>query len=387
EREGRHIVLSQRVFRYLQDGTDQEPRWHVPIFVRAGTKSGVLQKTLLLTEGEQRVELPDTEWVAVNAGGHGYYRVRYSADLIGALKQGLQTHLSAVERFGLVSDSWAATLAGLTPLADYIALLELFRDERDLNVWNAMILSSYQLIRILDEVQRVALQKRIQPLFNSAVERLTWSAQAGESDLQKQLRGELINALGVACEDRPCQKRAYELYADYENNPAAIERNLVPALVSIIAHTGGAGEFDKFCGKFKNAKTPQEETRYLFALAAFRRPELIEKTLNMTINGEVRTQNAPYLMRGVLLNRDARDKAWSFMKSHWGEMTRLYPDNSIPRMCEGIIGLVTPELEADVKDFFAKHLVKQGTKQMEQHLERLRIAVASQQRWRAAPGF
>jgi hypothetical protein len=51
-------------------------------------------------------------------------------------------------------------------------------------------------------------------------------------------------------------------------------------------------------------------------------------------------------------------------------------------MCEGIIGLVSPELEADVKQFFTQHPVKQGAKQIEQHLERLRIAVASQARWK-----
>ena len=65
-------------------------------------------------------------------------------------------------------------------------------------------------------------------------------------------------------------------------------------------------------------------------------------------------------------------------------MLRQYPDNSIPRMCEGIIGLVTAELEADVNSFFAKHPVKQGSKQMEQHLERLHVAVACKQRWQSS---
>jgi hypothetical protein len=51
-------------------------------------------------------------------------------------------------------------------------------------------------------------------------------------------------------------------------------------------------------------------------------------------------------------------------------------------MCEGIIGLVTAELAADVEDFFGKHPVKQGAKQMDQHLERLRIAVACKERWK-----
>jgi len=192
----------------------------------------------------------------------------------------------------------------------------------------------------------------------------------------------LIGALGTLAEDNACQERARDLYAQYEKDPNLIERNVVPALVSIVAHTGAAAEYEKFYAKFKNAQTPQEETRYLFALAGFRHPDLIDRTLKLTISGEVRTQNAPYLMRGILLNRDAREKAWSFMKQHWDDMLKQYPDNSIPRMCEGIIGLVTPQLKADVREFFAHHSVKQGAKQMEQHLERLRVAVACQERWK-----
>ena len=69
------------------------------------------------------------------------------------------------------------------------------------------------------------------------------------------------------------------------------------------------------------------------------------------------------------------------MKQHWDEMLRQYPDNSIARMCEGIIGLVEPKLEAEAREFFAAHPVKQGAKQMEQHLERLRVAVLCRQRW------
>jgi hypothetical protein len=86
-------------------------------------------------------------------------------------------------------------------------------------------------------------------------------------------------------------------------------------------------------------------------------------------------------MRNILLNRYARHRAWSFLRQHWDEMTRRYPDNSIPRMCEGIVGLVEPELESEVREFFATHPVKQGAKQMEQHIERLRVAVLCRDRW------
>jgi aminopeptidase N len=260
-------------------------------------------------------------------------------------------------------------------------LIESLTDEDDVNVWSTVIGSGYALQRIFDGGQWGLLSRRLGALFRPAVERFGWSVQSGESELVSQLRGDLIGALGTLAEDRETQKRARQLFAAYENHADSVDRNLIPALVSIVAHSGGDDDYEKFYTKFKNAQTPQEETRYLFSLANFREPTLIARTLELTINGEVRTQNSPYLMRGLLFNRHARHQAWTFLKSHWDEMLRQYPDNSIPRMCEGIIGLVTVELLADVKDFFARHPVKQGTKQMEQHLERLQIAVACKERW------
>jgi puromycin-sensitive aminopeptidase len=383
ERAGKSIRLTQRIFRYLQDDSDHDRKWHAPIFLRAGTSSGIIEKTLLLTEQEQHIELDEAaHWVVVNAGGHGFYRVRYSGDLLDALKERLQERLSAVERFSLVNDTWAATLAGLTTLEDYLRLIELLHDENDVNVWTTVIGSGHHLQRILDDSQCRELARRLRRLFAPAVERLGWTPRKSESELESQLRGDLIGALGTLAEDPGCQQRGRDLFAQYEDAPESVERNLIPALVAIVAHCGTSLEYEKFYNRFKSAKTPQDETRYLFALANFRAPELIDRTLELTLNGEVRTQNSPYLMRGILLNKRAREKAWAFMKNRWDEMQRLYPDNAIPRMCEGIIGLVKPELEADAREFFAKHPVKQGAKQMEQHLERLRVAVLSQERWR-----
>jgi aminopeptidase N len=381
KKDHQSIVLSQRIFRYLKEDSQLQPKWHVPILLRARTKTGMIDKIILLTDRELRVEGGEYEWVVVNAGGHGFYRVQYSPELMTALQQGLRSHLLPVERFSLINDTWATTLAGLTPLTDYLGLLDLLRDETDLNVWTTVIGSAHHLHRILEEAQNRFFAERFRAILLPAIERLSWSARSGEIELDSQLRGDLIAALGTLGEDKDCQERTRRLYAQFEQDAGSVDRNLIPALLAIVAHTGAEADYEQFYSRFKNAQTPQEEQRYLFALANFRRPNLIERTLQLTVNGEVRTQNAPYLMRNLLLNRAARDSAWLFLKAHWEDMVRQYPDNSIPRMCEGLIGLVTPDLEADVRNFFASHPVKQGAKQMEQHLERLRIAAACKQRW------
>src|SRR6267142_693435 len=115
---------------------------------------------IFLADGEQSVELGDpVEWAVVNAGGHGFYRVRYGADLFDSLKHGLQVRLSAVERFSLVNDTWASTLAGLTSLIDYLSLIDLLSDENDVNVWTTVIGSGHHLERILDDPQCTTLEK------------------------------------------------------------------------------------------------------------------------------------------------------------------------------------------------------------------------------------
>ena len=383
EKSGRGIRISQQIFRYLQDGSGNGRSWHVPIFLRAGTSAGVVSRTLFLTEKEQQVEFDaPADWVVVNAGAHGFYRVRYSQELLAALRQGMTTQLTAVERFGLVNDCWAATLAGIVSLTDYLELIDQMSGETDVNVWTTMIASFHQMHRILDDVQCKKLAGRLLAVLSPALERLGWSVRPGEDELSSQLRGDLIRALGTVADDSVTQDRARALLAAYEKNPDAVDRNLTPALVAILAHIGGREEYEKFFARFKNAQTPQEETRYLFALANFTDAELIDRTLDLTINGMVRTQNSPYLMREALLNKHGRERAWSFMKAHWDEMNRQYPDNAIPRMCEGVVGLVSAALEKDVANFFHVHPVKQGSKQIEQHLERLRVAVACQERWR-----
>ncbi len=375
------LVLSQHIFQYLPAEADAGRRWQVPVSIRARSGGQELTRTVLLEEGEVRLNFPARpDWVVVNADGHGFYRVRYSPDLLKRLTGTVHDNLSAVERFNLVNDTWAAALAGLTPLADYMDLLLLFEDETEHTVWSAILGSLRYLNRLLDPAQRPALHARVHSLVGPSIRRLGWQPADGEDALVGQLRGELLNALGTLGNDRATQAEARARYVAYKSDSASVDPNLVPALVSIVAHSGTEADYGEFYAACKTATTPQEEMRYLFALAAFQPSELFERALALTTNSEVRTQNAPFLMRELLLNTHRRERAWQFLKDNWDDMLRHYPDSTIPRMCEGITGLITPELEADVAAFFAAHPVKGGEKMIQQHLEKLRIAVACQQR-------
>ena len=234
--------------------------------------------------------------------------------------------------------------------------------------------------------QRPGLEALVRHRLATAVERLGWEAEPEESELVRQLRGDLLRAMGVLGNDPVTQERARELYARQRAGGGAVDANVLPALIAIVAASGGEAEYAEFWERFQRARTPQEEQRYLFALAGFRHPELVRRTLGRTIDGEVRSQDAPFLMRALLGSVHGRELAWEFLKEHWETMARMYPGSAYRRMYEGITALVSPQWEREVQEFFASRGIVLGGKTLEQYLEQLRVAVRFQERESAALG-
>lgn len=381
ELRGHKLRLSQQRFTYLNQAPPLDHLWQIPVQIRLVVGDRAEHRRLLLTERETTIDIPaEVTSVLVNEGGHGFYRARYSAPLLEQLlDQGLD-RLAAIERFALVTDAWATTVAGLMPLPEYLRLTAHFKTERDKNVWAALIDAFSFLNRTIAPEDRPALEALVCDRVKPAVTHLGWDPQPGESDLARQLRGDLLGVLGRFGNDSATQQEAMERYQRYRKDPSTADSNVVPALVAILAHTGDEARYDEFLALYRTASTPQEERRYLFSLASFQHKELLARTLARTINGEIRTQDAPFIVGAMLMSVYSRELTWDFVKANWDHMDRLFPKQGLRRMCGGIVGLATPELETDVRAFFTDRKIDLGGKTLEQYLEQLRIAVAFRER-------
>jgi puromycin-sensitive aminopeptidase len=387
--DGRTLRLSQHRFGYagdLGDGEspipahDDAAQWIVPlIFSQRSATDGVITfEKVLLDQPSIDIDLIEpATWIYVNTESTGFYRARYAPDLRAALVTHAQTDLSAIERYGLIDDIWASVLAGDLEAHDFLDVAEAFREETDLSVWQRIIAGLTALDRIVDGDGRAALHTRVRGLINPAYEELGPEPRPEDSDRDRALRGVLFEALGVLGASIDVQSRAHVILdiGALEPDPA-----LVAASVNIVAATGTSADFDEFIRRMKNAPTPQEKLRYLGALADFPDPELIARLVRMTLTDEVRSQNAPLLLRRALSNRDAGEIAWFFVSSEWEAITTRLPSNSIARFLEGIRGLSKLGTAAEVMAFFETHEVPQGDKILAQHLERLEVNVALRQR-------
>ena len=367
--DGNDLVLSQ--CRFTFDNDPDATLWVVPVHVR----NGGTETKVLLESDAIRVPLRDASGaVVVNAGGHGFFRVSYSAELLGRLSGAELRSLDIIERYNLVDDAWNAVVAGALGAPDFLAFAEGFADERDLAVWQALAIGIRGLGRLLDREQLPGLASRVRSLAAPALADLGTTARAGEPDLTAKLRGLLVGLVAVTGQDETLQRRCRDILLRpdaKENDP-----ELVAAATTVVASIGNEDDYEWVLERFRNPDTPQEQIRMLYALAEFDSADLMRRTCELAFSGEVKTQNAPFLLNRCIANRFHGDLAWSIVRQHWNEANEKFPVNTIVRMIDTTKLLNTETAEADVQAFFGEHGIPQAVKTLEQVLERQKVNVA-----------
>lgn len=372
--EGDELVLDQRRFGFDEAIRNDPTTWLVPVHVRVGTDR---EHKCLLGSEPQRLRVGGTDRaVVVNAGGHGFYRVAYDDALLDRLTGSVLRDLSTVERYQLVDDAWNAVVADQFEAVAFLALAERFADEDDPDVWQTLATGLRGIGRLVDGETHEAFRARVRALVAPALARVGWTPAADEDPRRAKLRGLLVSASAVLGGDRDAQRRCRELLDAAEIDPTSVHPELVATATNVVAATGDARDYERFLAQFRRPASPQEQLRALYALAEFDAAELIQRTCDLAFSGEVKTQNAPYLLARCIANRHHGALAWRAVRDRWQEANQAFPANAIIRMVDPVKLLNTPELEADVQGFFAEHPIPQAAATLAQVLERQRVNVA-----------
>jgi len=378
------LRLRQERFRFGLDdepGADDDALWAIPIRLTYSGRGTRRAERILLSTREHDLELPvDVDWAHIDAGGSGFYRTRY----VGELRRALTAHLSELEpleRYNIVDNEFASTLAGSTTAAEFCEVARGFGDDTELAVWQRLASAFSALDRIIDDPGRPRLQATVRAIVAPALHRMGWSPSPGESDIDRQRRACLFELLGTTGADDDARTRARAIHDEYVAAPGSVDPEMVSAALAVIADSGTPAEFREFVARWRSAENPQEELRYLYSLPRFHDDECFEELLDLSLS-EVRTQNAPFLLGRALSNRTHGRVAWEFVRKNWPTLLERLPSSTITRMAEGVKWLV--DIAPDVEGFFAEHPVPQGTKTLAQHLERLKVNAAFRDRDHAA---
>jgi puromycin-sensitive aminopeptidase len=376
-RDGHHLEVSQEPFTYAPaaGASAVGAEWQVPVLTRVvGQEAGEVTRVLL--DGAP-VALPGspTGPTVVNASGSGFYRVRYPAAELRRLAADF-AGLEPLERFNLLGDTWASVVAGRSAVDDFLELAASLGAETDPDVW-AQVTGALSLLdhAVADDV-RPELAAYTRTLVGPMLARLGWNARPGEEERTATLRAQVIGVLGTVGQDPDVRAEAAHRHAEAAAGRAPLDPNLASAVVGVVAASGGPAEYDTLVERYRHPATPQEELRYLYALAGFTDPQLAARTFELAMT-EVRTQNAPFLIGLLLTNRTNGAATWTRVRDRWDEVVDRMPSNTLARMLEGVRLICRdPDVAAGIRDFLARREISGGRRTVDQALERLGINVA-----------
>ena len=380
---GSGVTLAQRRFAFDDgdgdSGADAE-RWSVPVVVRHDGDGGEARRVLL--DGAS-TSLPLVGgipgWVNANAGAHGFYRVRYTGALLDGLLDNLG-ELSPLERYTVVDDAFAAVLSGSITAADFVGLVERCGDERDLSVWERIVGGLGQIDRLAAGDAATALHTRVAALIGPVRVELGAVARAGDDDRTRTLRGLLLQAAALLAGDEAAVERAGALLEQFLAHAPSLDPSLASPALLVMAALGDVAMHERLSERFRAAGNPQDRERLLLALSRFRDPEALGRTLSLSLSGDVRTQDAPYLLREAIANRDNGPAAWAFVTENWSDIEKRFPANSLSRLVSGIRSLSDRAVAEQAVAFLADHPIPQGEMQVRQHIERMWVTVALAER-------
>ena len=321
------VTLSQR---RLRDGTAPPattdaaaPLWQVPVRLARGSDPS----TVLLTGERQSFELPgcsDAPLVA-NAGGTGFYRVKYDAAQTGALARRF-TRLAPADQVTLMSDTFALAQAGELPMEHRLTLVAQIPQVTG-PARTALFDLAGTGFGFLDDA---LAGTPTQPLLHAAgrrvfapeLARLGWDERRGDDAQTLKLRGALIERL-ARFDDAPTIAQALRRFDADESGRAPLAASIRSQVMEAVGMHADRARFDRLMARFKAAGGEEDRWVYAKALAGGRDPQRAGELLAAALAG-VTTPNIAIALPGLVSAQSPLGGlAYGFTLEHWDELAQI----------------------------------------------------------------
>ena len=386
------VNLDQSRYFEASDAPASKTLWQIPIvFHRLGdavnTKassqsvdSNAADTKLLATVHDTFEPAAGKGSLFANKDGSGFFRVRYAQQDFRAIADKFAL-LSPEERLAFLSDTGALAESGKVPVENILDLLLKIRDEKDPLVLAQLVIVLKSPYTSMNADSMAAYQKLVCSLLGPLKQQYGWQATDGEPELTKDLRIEVLKLLGTYGQDKATITEANDRYHQYMHDHSSVNPDLVPAILNIVAFNGAQPEYDEMETAWKSSKAPEDEKRFLRTLTEFKRSELIAKTLDLVVSGQIRAQDSPGILGSMLEQVESQEQAWAFTKQNWVKILKLFPPTSMRKVAASCSEFYRKKDEQDLKSFFATHKVPFAASAVARSLESVHIKVLYEERY------
>lgn len=368
------LVLTQK--RFYVDGKNNRcnPRWKVPVQILFSTRGSRHEQFTYLDRTAVTLPLPaDYDWVKINSGQGGFYRVAYSAELGEKLLRAINAgELDVLDRLGMIDDAFALARAGYAKGSHVLALLSLHKFENDLSVWRTITQNFNSFSGLFwDEVPDDKLNLFGRDMYALIAVKKGWDAAETDSDTDRMLRAIALMNYGFYG-DEPTITEARLRFVKFLKT-GELDPNLRGTIYSLVARSGGDEELQNLMNIYNSTDMHEEKERVMRALSMFTKSEILKKVLSLSLSKTVRLQDAPFIVMAVAQNPAGRNLAWEFLKDNWPRIRKLWGSGGMSYLAHVIEyttgGFKTSEQLSDVRAFFKEHKAPGTERAVKQSLE------------------
>ena len=119
----------------------------------------------------------------------------------------------------------------------------------------------------------------------------------------------------------------------------------------------------------------EEKDRISRALGSIRDVELLKKVIQFAMSGEVRAQDAVFVIVSVAMNSMGRDMTWDYFKDNWKMLSDQYEGGFLlSRLVKYTTeNFATEERAKEVEEFFQKHEFPGTERTVQQSIETIKL--------------
>ena len=304
-------TLKQERF-YLNPAADKKPEtWPIPLEPTASIGLDTLSKA------ELKLDTKTGDDLLLNHERSGFYRTAYdSAHLEKLAKLVAAGKIGELDRLGLLADAFEAAKAGYSSSVDALKLLEAYRDEDSLVVWDIMAgnLGGLKLVMNDDEL-RESIKPFVRELVAKQLERLGWDEKSSDSHFDRLLRPTILG-LAAAADQQATVDEALKRFKNM-TKPEDVAPDIRGVVYGTAARLGGQAEFDKLWKMHNESNNSEERVTLSAALTNFEHDDQIRQALEKITTDDVRLQDSMYWVAYSFGNRFARLSTWQWLKDNW----------------------------------------------------------------------
>ena len=372
---GGTVSVEQKRF-YLTPSlqADSAERWTLPICFKTRTVSD--QNCQLLTPATTSLKAPEADLFFANAGGRGYYRSAYSPIAYRELVSKIETSLTPEERISLIGDEWAQVRSNKATVGDFLDLAAAVKNDSNAPVLSTALggVDAIALRVAANAEERDAVAAWIRGNFGPKYAQLGMPSQADSTNTRAS-RSLLFSVLGYYGKDPDVLKQAAKIAKKYINDPASVDPTLGQTALWIAARNGDTSLFEELQKLYETSSNPGIQNTSLRLLAGFENPSLVQRSLDYTLSGKVRNQDAAIQLSIALQIAATRDQAWKYIKTHWDKVQRQLTTAMGGRLVEATGSFCSAGARDDVQNFFSTHKVAASDRALKQAVERINSCV------------